>query len=67
MLFGLVGGESFRGSVRGSCVWVGGFVSLGIGAGVSNVSLEFVLFPASAFLLGLMFFLLGYGGYLHVS
>ena len=44
-----------------------GFGSLGIGTWVSNVSLGFVLFPASAFLFGLMFFLLGYSGYLHVS
>ena len=56
-------GVSFEGPVCGRS----GFGSLGIGAGVSNVSLGFVLFPASAFLLGLMFFLLGYSGYLHVS
>ena len=33
VVFGLVGGESFRGNVRGSCVRVTGFGSLGVGVG----------------------------------
>ena len=67
VLAGQVEGEPVRGIVRGAPFWVIGVGSFGIGTGASNVSLGFVLFPASAFLFGLMFFLLGYSGYLHVS